>query len=129
MSVTFDDRDRESVVRDLASSDEEARRLAVERVGVLPLDEALPLLVERLGDPSWRVRKVTVRVVDINGPRGGIDKRCRIVVLGGPRRDLICEARGTDIASSVSACLRKAERQLYRRRAVSIGLARAVPSA
>jgi HEAT repeat protein len=60
MSVTFDDRDRESVVRDLASSDEDVRRLAVERVGVLPLDEAMPLLVERLGDASWRVRKVAV---------------------------------------------------------------------
>ncbi len=60
MSVTFDDRDRESVVRDLADCDEDVRRLAVERVGALPLDEALPLLVERLGDASWRVRKVAV---------------------------------------------------------------------
>jgi len=60
MSVTFDDRDRQSVVRDLESSDDDVRRLAVERVGLLPLDEALPLLVERLGDASWRVRKVTV---------------------------------------------------------------------
>jgi HEAT repeat protein len=60
MSVTFDDRDRESVVRDLASSDEDVRRLAVERVGVLPVDETLPLLVECLGDASWRVRKAAV---------------------------------------------------------------------
>jgi HEAT repeat protein len=60
MDVTFDDRDRESVVRDLASSDEDVRRLAVERVGLLRLDDALPLLVERLGDSSWRVRKVAV---------------------------------------------------------------------
>jgi HEAT repeat protein len=60
MNVTFDDRDRESVVRDLANCDEDVRRLAVERIGVLPLDEALPLLVERLGDASWRVRKATV---------------------------------------------------------------------
>jgi HEAT repeat protein len=60
MSVTFDDRDRESVVRDLASSDEDVRRLAVERVGMFPVDEALPMLVERLGDASWRVRKAAV---------------------------------------------------------------------
>jgi HEAT repeat protein len=56
----FDERDRRSVLHDLASADAEARRLAVERVVALPPDEAVGLLVERLGDPSWRVRKAAV---------------------------------------------------------------------
>ena len=60
MSVLFDERYRRSVLDDLASADAEARRLAVERVVALPLDEAIALLVERLGDPSWRVRKAVV---------------------------------------------------------------------
>jgi HEAT repeat protein len=60
VSPDFDERDRRSVLHDLASADAEARRLAVERVVALPTDEAVALLVERLGDPSWRVRKAAV---------------------------------------------------------------------
>jgi len=60
MTLAFDDRDRESVLRDLRGEDEEVRRLAVERVSVLPLDEAIAHLVERIGDTSWRVRKSAV---------------------------------------------------------------------
>jgi HEAT repeat protein len=60
VSPPFDERDRRSVLDDLASADAEARRLAVERVVALPQDEAVGLLVERLGDPSWRVRKAAV---------------------------------------------------------------------
>jgi len=33
MSLDFDERDRQSIQRDLASSDEDVRRLAVERAG------------------------------------------------------------------------------------------------
>ncbi len=60
MTLEFDDRDRESVLRDLTGDDEEVRRLAVERVSVLPTDEAIIHLVERIGDTSWRVRKSAV---------------------------------------------------------------------
>lgn len=61
MKIQFDNRDRASVLRDLAGEDEEVRRLAVERVSALPLEEAIPCLVERLGDTSWRVRKAAVQ--------------------------------------------------------------------
>ena len=60
MSIQFDDRDRASVLRDLVGEDEEVRRLAVERVSALSPEEAVPCLVERLGDASWRVRKAAV---------------------------------------------------------------------
>ena len=60
MSLDFEERDRTSVIADLRSDDEEVRRLAVERVAALPLAKAIPHLVERLGDLSWRVRKAAV---------------------------------------------------------------------
>ncbi len=60
MAPSPDPREREALGRDLASTDEEARRLAVERVTALPTDEAVPLLIECLGDASWRVRKTAV---------------------------------------------------------------------
>lgn len=33
-----------------------------------------------LGSFSHRITKVTVRLEDLNGPKGGTDKRCRILV-------------------------------------------------
>jgi HEAT repeat protein len=57
--------DRQHLIDDLAHRDEEIRRLAVERTSELPDDEAVPVLVERLGDSSWRVRKAAVeRLID-----------------------------------------------------------------
>ncbi|HIG72868.1 MAG TPA: hypothetical protein EYG46_10065 [Myxococcales bacterium] len=60
MSVDFGARERESVIEELASRDEELRRLAVERILCLPVSEAIPHLIESLGDSSWRVRKSSV---------------------------------------------------------------------
>ncbi len=54
------DRERDQVLHDLASPEEELRRLAVERVHSLPSSDAMPALLERLGDSSWRVRKAVV---------------------------------------------------------------------
>ncbi len=56
----MDSRDRQNIVEDLESMEEELRRLAVERLTLLPSAEAIPLLVERLGDSSWRVRKAAI---------------------------------------------------------------------
>lgn len=47
-------------LRDLRSPDEEVRRLAVERLPDGGMAAALDVLVECLGDPSWRVRKAAV---------------------------------------------------------------------
>lgn len=39
-----------------------------------------------------RVRSLVVRVTDVNGPRGGIDKRCRVTVqLQGPSRTVVID--------------------------------------
>ncbi|MCP5057425.1 MAG: hypothetical protein GY937_11970 [bacterium] len=48
------------LLSDLTSSDEEVRRLAVERLTTLPPNEAIPALVAQLADPSWRVRKAAI---------------------------------------------------------------------
>jgi HEAT repeat protein len=60
MSLEFDDRDRESIARDLRNGDEEVRRLAVERVDAFPAENAIRCLIECLGDSSWRVRKASI---------------------------------------------------------------------
>ena len=56
----MDPRQREAILRDLESPDEEVRRQAVASAHALSADEAVPRLAERLGDTSWRVRKAAV---------------------------------------------------------------------
>jgi HEAT repeat protein len=56
----FDERYRQSVLHDLESADAEVRRLAVERAAAMTADAAVPILIDRLGDDSWRVRKAAV---------------------------------------------------------------------
>jgi HEAT repeat protein len=57
--------EKDRILGELGSADEEIRRLAVERLSELPAREAVPRLVESLGDASWRVRKAAVeRLVD-----------------------------------------------------------------
>ncbi len=55
------DRERpDQLLAELSHSDEEVRRLAVERLTTLPASEAIPALIEQLADPSWRVRKAAI---------------------------------------------------------------------
>lgn len=69
MSAEATDRERQIIHHDIGSPDDEVRRLAVERVVCLGLDESLPLLLSALGDGSWRVRKAAVsRLVAIESP-------------------------------------------------------------
>jgi HEAT repeat protein len=81
MTAAADVRERESVLCDLASPDEDVRRLAVERAFALPPEQAIPQLVERLGDPSWRVRKVAVERLAA-GPAPEQAARALVLALG-----------------------------------------------
>jgi len=56
-----------------------------------------------------RVRTVTVRFEDTNGPRGGIDKRCS-VELTGAFGILVAEARDANFYSAADLALSRAER-------------------
>jgi HEAT repeat protein len=67
MSRESAERARAAILHDLASPDEEVRRLAVERLPELPTDEARAGLLTALGDESWRVRKSAVERIVAEG--------------------------------------------------------------
>lgn len=52
--------ERQAILDGLRSSDGEVRRLSVEQLSQLDIEEAVPHLAERLGDEVWRVRKAAV---------------------------------------------------------------------
>ncbi len=68
---------------------------------------------------AHRVDRITVRLVDINGPKGGPDKRCRIVVRLASARSVIVEATDSDAYAAVSQaamCLDEAVARTVTRR-------------
>lgn len=60
---------------------------------------------------AHRIQRVIVRLVDVNGPRGGPDKRCRIVAYLDGSEVVLVEATDSDAYAAVSqAAIRLDER-------------------
>ena len=60
---------------------------------------------------AHRIDKVVVRIVDVNGPKGGPDKRCRMVAHYEGPHALLVEATDSDAYVAVSqAAIRLEER-------------------
>jgi len=67
---------------------------------------------------SWAVhdvRKVVVRLSDINGPRGGNDKRCYIQIPLPQKPDVIIEDTESDLYVAIDRAVDRAERAVARR--------------
>ena len=62
------------------------------------IERRLQSSLDRLAD---RVRRVTVTLLDVNGPRGGEDKLCRIEVRLHPTGTLFVEDAGADLRTVV----------------------------
>jgi len=62
-----------------------------------------------------RVRSLVVRVTDVNGPRGGIDKRCQVTVqLQGPSRTVVIDDVDTDAAIAIGRAADRTARSVAR---------------
>jgi putative sigma-54 modulation protein len=55
------------------------------RLSAAQRDRAEKRVASSLDRFESRLRRVLVVIEDVNGPRGGADKRCRIRATGGPR--------------------------------------------
>lgn len=64
---------------------------------------------------TYDVRKVAVRLYDINGPRGGEDKCCRIQIPLPGGSDIVIEDTESDLYAAINRAVDRAERSLARR--------------
>lgn len=64
---------------------------------------------------SHDVRTVSVRLFDINGPRGGNDKRCRIQIPISGGQDVVIEDTESDLYVAIDRAADRTERSLARR--------------
>jgi hypothetical protein len=68
-----------------------------------------------LGRFGSRVRSLHVRLQDVNGQRGGVDKQCLISVrLERPRRLIVVEDVAADLESAVSGAVERVSRTVAR---------------
>lgn len=68
-----------------------------------------------LGRFAGRVRSLTVRVADLNGPRGGVDKQCRVAIrLDGSRRPIVIEDTNWNIDAAIDGAADRAARAVAR---------------
>jgi putative sigma-54 modulation protein len=77
-----------------------------------------------------QVARVSVTMGDVNGPRGGRDKSCRVEVLVRDGRAVRATALDADAYAAIGAAVRRAARGLGRRmgRERTAGLEHAHPS-
>lgn len=61
-----------------------------------------------------RVREVTIRLSDLNGPRGGIDKRCRIAVGLVPRGTVQIEQTESNLGAAIANAAERASHAVRR---------------
>ena len=75
-------------------------------------DRRLKFALARAGP---RIRHVTVRLSDVNGPRGGIDKCCRIQVMLNGLGGVMIEDTEADLYLAIDRAVDRAGRNVARR--------------
>ena len=61
---------------------------------------------------AWLTPRVRIHLSDINGPRGGIDKRCQIELLTDGRKPVVVTSLARDWLSALQSALTRASRSL-----------------
>jgi ribosome-associated translation inhibitor RaiA len=73
------------------------------------------------------VTRVTVRLDDVNGDHGGVDKRCRVVVALARRGTAVAEATATDLYTAIDEAARRVRRSTQRSLTRHVGRERKDP--
>jgi ribosome-associated translation inhibitor RaiA len=67
-----------------------------------------------------RIRDITASLTDLNGPKGGVDKQCRLVVRMRPRGKVTIEQSASDFVAAIALAANRVgyavSRALKRRR-------------
>ena len=84
------------------------------------LTEALSAYIERrinfaLSSRFDQINRISVRLLDINGPRGGVDKRCRIHITLPRLSDIVIEDTEQDLYVAIDRATDRASRTVQRR--------------
>lgn len=68
----------------------------------------------KLGKFASSIERVSVRVTDVNGPRGGVDQRCRVKVVLSGLPSVVVERRHASTEAAIDTALRATEESVRR---------------
>lgn len=68
-----------------------------------------------LGTRSDQIKSIMVRLGDVNGPRGGVDKRCQVRVSLPRLKDIVIEDIQSDLYVAIFRAMDRAGRTVNRR--------------
>lgn len=85
-----------------------------------PLSNALATYVKRrfsqiLTSDNRHILRTQVRLADINGPRGGVDKRCQFNVTLAGTSNVVIQETSEDMYSAIDKAAQRARRTIARR--------------
>lgn len=63
---------------------------------------------------SWLVPQASIRLSDVNGPRGGIDKRCQVEFTTQGSGRIVSTATAADWRAALEGALTRAARRIVR---------------
>lgn len=89
-------------------------RAAQERFGPDASEYVQRKLCDKLARFGDSIERVSVRVKDVNGPRGGVDQLCRIKVVMRGRPSVIFESRDSSLNAAVDVALAGVQRAVRR---------------
>ena len=72
-------------------------------------------LVSAMSYCSSHVNRVVIRLSDINGPRGGADKRCHIQVVLAGISDVVVEDTKVNLYDAIDRATDRARRSVFRK--------------
>lgn len=71
-------------------------------------------LGRKLGKFADDIERTSVRIEDVNGPRGGVDKLCRIKVVMSGMPSVVAEDQDHELRTAIDGALARAERAVRR---------------
>jgi putative sigma-54 modulation protein len=75
------------------------------------VERRLRFTLSRFGQ---KIRQVAVQLWDLNGPPGGLDRRCRVTVTLSPSGKVMVEARDADLHVAIDRAADRLERSVTR---------------
>ena len=96
-------------------------RVKLDQKTIVAMERRIRFALGKFGDS---VNEATVRLTDLNGPKGGVDKNCLIVVKLRKGGEVIVQGSGKDCIVTLNYCAdrigRAVERDLSRNRKAPI---------
>lgn len=77
-------------------------------------DRALNRLRFALRRLAWLMPRAKVHLMDVNGPRGGVDKRCRLELSSDRTGTVVITAMSAHWQAALDSAIGRASRQLLR---------------